>query len=247
MLDLAVRPGYGLAEHLQRLVLRRGGEGEIAGVGQHLPRLHDAVDRVLDRFVVFFGTAVADSAMFIAAAVRPPWLECASSMMMAKLPLPVLVADLVQDERELLHRGDDDLLAVLDELPQVAGVLGVAHRGADLGELLDGVADLLVEDAPVGDDDDRVEDRLSPSFAGRSSWWASQAMELRLAAAGRVLDQIAPARAAAAGHRPGACAPRRAGGSAGRSASRFFLPGLLVLRLRRSGRSSRGCRSGRAA
>ena len=31
-------------------------------------------------------------------------------MMMANC-LPVLVADLVQDERELLHGGDDDLLA----------------------------------------------------------------------------------------------------------------------------------------
>ncbi len=49
--------------------------------------------------------------MDIAAEVRPPWLEWASSMMMAKLPPAVLVADLVEDEGELLHRGDDDLLA----------------------------------------------------------------------------------------------------------------------------------------
>ena len=40
-------------------------------------------------------------------------------------------------------------------------------RRADLGELLDGVADLLVEDAPVGDDDDRVEDRLAVLLRGR--------------------------------------------------------------------------------
>ena len=33
-------------------------------------------------------------------------------MTMAKLPAAVLVADLVEDERELLHRRDDDLLAV---------------------------------------------------------------------------------------------------------------------------------------
>ena len=33
------------------------------------------------------------------------------------------------------------------KLPQVAGVLGVADRRADLRELLDRVADLLVEDA----------------------------------------------------------------------------------------------------
>ena len=71
-------------------------------------------------------------------------------------------------------------LPLCDEPAQVAGMLGVADGGADLGELLDGVADLLVEDAPVGDDDDRVEDRLLAVFAGRSSWCASQAMELDL-------------------------------------------------------------------
>ena len=47
-------------------------------------------------------------------------------MMMAKRAAAVLVADLVEDERELLHRGDDDLLARLEELAQVAGALGVA-------------------------------------------------------------------------------------------------------------------------
>ena len=62
-------------------------------------------------------------------------------------------ADLVEYPRELLHRGDDDLLALLDEPPQVTGVLGMAHRGANLHELLDGLLDLIVEDAPVGDDD----------------------------------------------------------------------------------------------
>ena len=101
-------------------------------------------------------------------------------MMMAKLSAAVLVADLVEDERELLHRRDDDLLAVLDELAQVARVLGMAHGRAHLGELLDRVADLLVEDAPVGDHDDRVEDRPAPSRFSPMSWCASQAMEFDL-------------------------------------------------------------------
>ena len=47
---------------------------------------------------------------------------------------------------------------------------------------------------------------------------------VRLAAAGRVLDQVAPARAVLARRRRAACARRRAGGSAGRSAPRFFRP-----------------------
>ena len=65
-------------------------------------------------------------------------------------------------------------------LAQVAGVFRVADRRAHLGELLDRVVDLLVEDAPVGDDDDRVEDRLVVRARRPISWWASQAMELDL-------------------------------------------------------------------
>ena len=37
-----------VAEHLQRLVLRGGGEGEVAGVGEHLPRLHPLLQRIID-------------------------------------------------------------------------------------------------------------------------------------------------------------------------------------------------------
>ena len=95
-------------------------------------------------------------------------------------PAAVLAADLVEDERELLHRGDDDLLALGDELAQVARVLGVADGRAHLRELLDRVADLLVEDAPVGDDDDRVEDRRFVLAFRPMSWCASQAMEFDL-------------------------------------------------------------------
>ena len=55
----------------------------------------------------------------------------------------------------------------------------MADGRADLGELLDRVADLLVEDPAVGDDDDRVEDRRS-SCSRPISWWASQAIEFDL-------------------------------------------------------------------
>ena len=50
VLDLAVGLRLGLAEDLQRLVLGRGGEGEVAGVGQQLlAPPSSAVDRVLGR------------------------------------------------------------------------------------------------------------------------------------------------------------------------------------------------------
>ena len=78
-------------------------------------------------------------------------------MTMGEAPPPLLVPDLVEDERELLHRRDDDLLPALDKLAEVTRAVGMTDGGPDLGELLDRVADLLVEDAPVGDHDDGVE------------------------------------------------------------------------------------------
>ena len=63
VLHLAVGLRLRLAEHLQRLVLRRGGEGEVAGVRQQLPRLHHAVDLVLEGLVVLFGARRAASAI----------------------------------------------------------------------------------------------------------------------------------------------------------------------------------------
>ena len=90
-----------------------------------------------------------------------------------------------------------------------------------------------------------IESKTVPVVVRRPmSWCASQAIEFDLPAAGRVLDQVAPARALFAWHRPAACAPRRAGDSAGKIWSRFFLPVFAVFASRRSARSSRGCRSG---
>ena len=40
----------------------------------------------------------------------------------------------------------------------LAGMLGMADRCSDLSELLDGVANLLIEDATIGHDDHGVED-----------------------------------------------------------------------------------------
>ena len=66
-------------------------------------------------------------------------------------------------------------------LRSCAGALGVRRRRAHLRELLDRVADLLVEDAAVGDDDDRVEHASLAVRAARPiSWCASQAIEFDL-------------------------------------------------------------------
>ena len=144
-------------------------------------------------------------------------------------PRALLVADLVEDEGELLNGRDDDLLARLDEPPQVSGLLRAPHGRADLGVLPDRVADLPVEDAPVGDDDDRVEDRgvvsrEADELVGQPSDGVA------FAAARRVLDQVAAARSVrrCVGQQPAHHIELLV---AGPDLRPLFLAGLLVLRL----------------
>ena len=72
---------------------------------------------------------------------------------------------------------------------RMARALGVAHDGADLGELLDGVPDLLVQQPPVGDHDHRIEERLAVPLQP-DELVAQPGDGVGLAAARRVLDQI---------------------------------------------------------
>ena len=66
----------------------------------------------------------------------------------------------------------------------------MAHRGSNLGELLDGVANLLVQNPTVGDHDDGVEDWRAVSFE-TDQLMGQPSDGVRLAAPGRVLDQVA--------------------------------------------------------
>ncbi len=112
----------------------------------------------------------------------------------------MLRADAVEHERESLHGGDDDLLAAFEELRELLGLrnarafLDRADNIAHLGEALDRLADLLVEDAPVGDDDDRVKNFLA--VLARADELVRQPRDaIGLAAARRVLDEVTLARA----------------------------------------------------
>ena len=98
--------------------------------------------------------------MLIAAEAFPPWLECASSMMIAN--------DRPRCSPPISSRmyGNFWTVETMIFLPpsmkllQVAGVLGVTDSRAHLKKLLDRVVELVVENSAVGHDDDRVEDRL---------------------------------------------------------------------------------------
>ena len=88
----------------------------------------------------------------------------------------VPIADLVEDLRKLLDRGNDDLLPGLDESPQGCRPVRVPERRADIGDLPDRFVDLPVEDPPVGHHHDRVEDRPAGA-AELDQRRTSQAME----------------------------------------------------------------------
>ena len=69
------------------------------------------------------------------------------------------VAHFLGDERELLECGDDDRGAARQGVGQLLRVLLDAdHDSGRVLELVDGVLELLVENQPVGDDDDGLED-----------------------------------------------------------------------------------------
>ena len=70
----------------------------------------------------------------------------------------------------------------------------MAHCRADLGVLPDGRVDLPVEDTPVGDHDDGIEDRRTV-LREPDQLMRQPGDRVALAAARRVLDQVAPARA----------------------------------------------------
>ena len=62
--------------------------------------------------------------------------------------------DFLQHPGELLLRGDDDRLALLQEARQVVGLSRQAHHVLQVGELLDVLPDVRVERFAVGEDED---------------------------------------------------------------------------------------------
>jgi len=146
----------GDSEQLKGLGLRGGGEGEVAGVGQHLFGRHEPQDPVLRRFIFLRLTGLAKGDV----------QGCRGLAPLAAVGLvdddregetPVVVADLINDEGKLLDGGNDDLLAVSDVALEGAAVGRVPDHRVHLSETFDRVPDLLVQYLPVRDHDDGLE------------------------------------------------------------------------------------------
>lgn len=68
-------------------------------------------------------------------------------------PVPMLPADIVENEGEFLDGGDDDLLTGVQKPAEVTRAVGVTDGRAHLHEATDRLVDLLVQDATIRNDD----------------------------------------------------------------------------------------------
>ena len=183
-----------LAEHLQSLVFRRRGKGEVAGVLRELFLFDPLVEGVVD-LVFAVGHRLTHRRGSLAALAGVRLVDDDG-----KLPAAMFVADAVEHMGKGLHRGDDQLLPVLEifrellRLGNSRAFLDRADDAAHLGEALDRLADLFVQNPAVGDDDDGIKDRL-PVLRQADQLMSQPCDGVRLPAARAVLDEVALARA----------------------------------------------------
>ena len=102
--------------------------------------------------------------------------------------------DLLGDDREFLQGGDNDALAVFQRLLELArGAVDALDQAGHLLEVADVALQLAIQHAPVGDDDDRVEDRLIFCIVQCGKLVREPGDGEGFAAARAVLDEVTPA------------------------------------------------------
>ena len=102
----------------------------------------------------------------------------------------VLRADFRKCKRELLNGGDDDSLACCNSIGKIAGMLCPDHGVAHLHELLDGISDLLIENASVCDHNDRINKRTGTIQLQLYKLISKPCDRIGLTAASAVLNQV---------------------------------------------------------
>src|SRR5450755_26718 len=95
------------------------------------------------------------------------------------------------DHRELLQRGDDDRDAVLKRLLELfRGFVDILKNTLCGLELLDCLLQLAIKDAPIGDDDDGVEDTFIVFVVEERELIGKPGEGIALAAARAVFDEV---------------------------------------------------------
>ena len=144
------------AEHFQRTVLGGRREGKIRSVAPLLACPYGCENLVLVVLLVRFRTSphgLVHVALRVASLAAVGFVDDHGKTLIRE------VRDAIDNEGKLLNRGDDDLLTVLQRRSEIRR----AHRRSDdvlhLGEILDVLAQLLVQQAAVGHDDHAIEQR----------------------------------------------------------------------------------------
>ena len=161
MLDFSVL-FVGDTKHLLGLILRCGCEGKVAGRGHELASLHHGIDLVFIVCVVIRGKA-GKSQIHIGG-VTPALAGMRLVDDDGELVIFMFLSNLGNDVRELLYSGYNNALAVLNSFTQVSGMFCPDNRIPHLHKLLDGVADLLIQNTAVSDYQNRVNHRMTVFF-----------------------------------------------------------------------------------
>ena len=206
------------AEHGERPVLRRGGEGEETQV-RLLAALGHASEELFQVFPAFLGCALPG--FFPKLLPAQHFLEIGRSFAAlgavglvdddgaapggdrSRAGLPAFLGHLEQlarDERKFLQGGDDHRHRTLERFGELSrAFVDPLHDAALVFELVDRVLELLVENDAIGDHDHAVEDALVGGVMQGGEPVRQPTNRVALAAARGMLDEVVVSHALAAG------------------------------------------------
>ena len=151
------------AKGLQGSVFGRGGEGKVAGVGQHLLTVHQGIDGI---FIIFdFGDGIPPQSQIhfgsdVAALAAVGFVDDDSKGFATHCP------QLFQHKRKGLNGGNNDFLARFQGFGQFGTATHGRYHPFHVGILFDGVPNLAIKDHSIGYNNDGVEDGFVGVEAG---------------------------------------------------------------------------------
>ena len=161
VLDHSARLLHWQPEYFQRPVLGRRRECEVTRVRQHPLALHNPIDLVFKSF---------DFIIFTSSLSQCHRHRCRRSTALtrmrlvdddAELPTSMIIANLVQHEREFLNRSNHDLLAFTQKPTQITRSIRVSHNRPYLRKLPNRLIDLTVQHATIRNHNHRIQNRLA--------------------------------------------------------------------------------------
>ena len=174
-------------ECFQRLIFRRGGKGEIAGVGQKFPPLHHGVDFVLIVQIGVIGKRGKGKIHLrrVASALTGMRFIYHNGETM----IFMFASDLREGKGEFFYRCNDHAFAVRDGLCQFSGALRPKDCTPNLRELFDSIADLPIQNTAVRYHNHGIQQRAIV-FLQSDQLIRKPRNGIGFAASGAVLNQI---------------------------------------------------------